>query len=173
MKPTEVTPGKSGVPPYGQFNELVISAINNQAGPFQLIDNLSFPVTLSSYDSLVLHFKFVPSQIGVFNANIAVSSNDPSFTGISLSGKGYKINTAAVNTLYGSSGFNNAGNIITIDPLTGTGTNLGVSLYNEIRGIAVNPKTKITYGISSSTDSTEFVRINALAGQSEQGHRLW
>ena len=150
---------------FGSQN-LIISAVTNQIGPFHLTDNLTFPITLTSYDSLVLHFKFIPVQTGVFQENIVVSCNDPSFTGISLSGRGYKINTAAVNTLYASSGIGNSGNILTINPQTGAGTNLGISLYNEIRGLAVNPKTKITYGISTNTDSTGFVRINALAGDS-------
>jgi len=144
--------------------DLNITAIPKQTGPFILDDNLSFPIKLSSYDSLVLHFKFSPTQIGVFQDTILISNNDPNFSGIVISGKGYKINAANPSTLYACSGTSNSGNILSINTATGSGTNIGPSLYSSMTGIAVNPKTKIIYGISTYSDNTEFARVNALAG---------
>lgn len=138
--------------------------IPSKTGPFTLIDSLQFPISLGSYDSLALHFNFTPGKPGYVQDTIFITNNDSAFTGLVLSGKGYQIVAAAPNTFYASSGINNSGNILSINRSTGSGTNLGPSLYNAMTGIAVHPKSKIIYGISSNSDSTEFARINATAG---------
>lgn len=150
---------------YGLAN-LVISGISNQAGLFNLKDSFTFPLTLATYDSVTLHFKFSPTQTGLFQGNISVVNNDPMFTGITVMGRGYTINSAQSNILYAASGVNDSGKILTINPQTGTGTNIGLSLYNEIRGISVNPKTHVIYGMAVTGNVTEFVRVNATGGDS-------
>jgi len=150
---------------YGTL-DLNITNIPKQTGPFSLDDNLTFPIKLSSYDSLVLHFKFSPNQFGTVQDTVLISNNDPTFSGFVLTGKGYKIDVALPSTFYAASGVNNSGNILSINQSTGVGINIGPSLYNSMTGIAVNPKTKIIYGISTFTDNTEFVRINSSAGDS-------
>jgi hypothetical protein len=144
--------------------DINITSISVQKGPFSNTDNLSFPIKLSSYDSLVLHYTYTPTQLGNVQDTFIVTNNDPNFSRISVTGKGYKIDAANPSTFYASSGTNNTGNILTINPSTGAGSNIGASLYPAMTGIAVNPKTKVIYGISTYTDSTEFVRINASAG---------
>src|ERR1035437_10008016 len=143
---------------------LVISNIPQQSGPFSLIDNFTFPKIISLNDSLIIHMVFTPSQVGIFQQNLAITSNDNNYPGLSLTGRAYKINEAADNSLYASSGSNDSGKILTINPQTGGGTNLGTSLYTEVRSIAVHPKTKIIYGISSNNINTEILRINAPEG---------
>ncbi len=150
---------------YGTL-DLNISGIPTQTGPFSLIDNLAFPIKLSSYDSLILHFRFSPTQFGVIQDTFLVSNNDPNFSGIIMTGKGYKIDVANANTFYASSGVNNSGNILSVNPLTGSGSNIGASLYPSVTGIAVHPRNKVIYGVVTYTDSTEFVRVNATAGDS-------
>jgi immune inhibitor A len=150
---------------YGLPN-LIISGITKQAGLFNLMDNFTFPLTLATYDSVTLHFKFSPSQTGLFQENIFVINNDPNFTGITVLGRGYKINSAQSNILYAASGVNNSGKILTINQQTGTGENIGSSLYDEIKGISVNPKTHIIYGMAVTDAGTEFVRVNAVGGDS-------
>ncbi len=150
---------------YGLAN-LVISGISNQLGLFNLKDIFAFPLTLATYDSVTLHFKFSPTQTGLFQGNISVVNNDPMFTGITVMGRGYKINSAQSNILYAASGVNDSGKILTINPQTGTGTNIGLSLYDEINSISVNPKTHIIYGMAVTGNGTEFVRVNATGGDS-------
>jgi len=145
---------------------LVISSILNHAGSFSLMDNFTFPITLTTYDSVTLHFKFAPTQTGLFQENLAIANNDSNFTGITVMGRGYQINTAQSNVLYAASGVNDSGKILTINPQTGTGTNIGASLYKEIKGISVNPKTHILYGMLVTAIGTEFVRINSTGGDS-------
>jgi hypothetical protein len=150
---------------YGTLN-VNISGVPALVGPFSLLDNLTFPITLSSYDSLVLHFKFSPVQAGTYQDTFLVSNNDPTFSSLVLKGKGFKIDAASPSTFYASSGSNNNGDILTINPSTGAGTNLGPSLYSIMTGLAVNPKTKLIYGVSTNSDSTEFIRINSSGGDS-------
>jgi hypothetical protein len=143
---------------------LVISDISKQSGPFSLYDNFTFPLTLGPNDSLIIHLVFAPSSVGVFQQNLTITSNDNTFQGLPLTGKAYIINRASENTLYASSGNYNNGEILTINQQTGSGSILGPSLYNEIRSVAVHPKTKIVYGLASSNINTEILRINAPQG---------
>jgi hypothetical protein len=147
----------------GSLN-LTISGIAKQAGPFTLIDNISFPQTLGATDSLIIHLVFSPSTAGIFQQNLVINSNDNNYPGLQLNGRGYKIDHTLVSTLYASSGASNSGNILTINPQSGTGSILGPSLYTEVRSIAVHPKTKIAYGISSGNINTEILRINGTGG---------
>jgi FlgD Ig-like domain len=143
---------------------VVISNISKQSGPFSLIDNFTYPKTIGGNDSLIIHLVFTPSQVGTFQQNLIITSNDNSYPGLSLTGVAYNIIQAADNSLYASSGSNDSGKTLTINPQTGGGTVLGHSLYSEVRSIAVHPKTKIIYGISSDNISTEILRINAPEG---------
>lgn len=143
---------------------LAISNIPTQVGPFSLIDNLTYPQNIGSNDSLIIHIVFNPSQVGLSQQYLSISSNDVEYPGLLLTGIGYKISEAAANSLYASSGSNNSGKILTINTLTGGGTVLGPPLYNEVRSIAVHPKTNIIYGISPNNSNTEILRINAPEG---------
>jgi hypothetical protein len=144
--------------------DLIISNITKQSGPFSLIDNFTYPRTISSTDSLIIHVLFTPSQVGTFQQNLIITSNDNNYPGLPLYGNGYVINKASGNSLYASSGSNDSGKTLTINFQSGSGTALGPSLFSEIRSIAVHPKTKIIYGISSNTFNTGILRINASAG---------
>ncbi len=145
---------------------LVITSVLNQAGPFKLTDNLTLPLSIATYDSVTLHFKFEPSQVGLFQQNITIANNDPTFTGLVLQGRGFKVDAAQNNMLYAASGSSDSGKILTINPTSGVGTNLGSSLYSAMNSISVNPKSGIIYGMTVTSLGTEFVRVNAVGGDS-------
>ena len=144
--------------------DLVISNIAHQSGPFNLIDNFTYPKTIAGNDSMIIHLVFTPAQVGAFNQNLIITSNDNNYPGLPLAGKAYNIIPAVVNSLYASSGSSDSGKILTINPQTGAGTTLGPSLFSEIRSIAVHPKTQIVYGISSNNVNSGILRINAPGG---------
>ncbi len=148
---------------YGE-NDLVISDIPSSVGNFHLETNLSFPVTLASYDSLTIDFNFSPTVIGSFISLYEITTNDPDFQGITLSGNCYNIIPATEKTFYASSGSQNDGNIVTIDPFTGSGSVIGQSLFSEIKGIAINPVSGIIYGVVSISGSSKIVRVNSELG---------
>ncbi len=150
---------------YGEDN-LVITGVAQDAGPFHRLNNITFPVTLGSYDSLLLELQFTPADTGNVEEMLQVSSNNTEFDGLTVKGKGYVIKTAVRNVLYASSGTFSDGNILTINPFSGAGTIIGPSLYPELKSIAADPVSSIIYGIYSgqAIPSTELVRVNAERG---------
>jgi hypothetical protein len=143
---------------------LTISDIPEASGPFSLVSGLSFPVSVASFDSLMLSFTFNPTSPGVYEVVYPFNSNDVEFSGITLSGRGFEINAAEENMIYVSSGTSNSGQIAVINSATGSAANIGSSLFSEIKSIDVHPQTKILYGIVSSESGTRLVRVNAAQG---------
>jgi len=148
---------------YGD-DDLVISNIPLSFEDFNLETNLSFSVTLSSYDSLTIEFSYSPTTIGSTNILYPITTNDPDFQGINLSGNCYRIIPAIEKTIYASSGSQNNGDIVTIDPLTGFGTLIGQSLFSEVKGLAIHPASGIIYGVESTSGLTEIMRVNSVLG---------
>jgi hypothetical protein len=148
---------------YGE-DDLVISNIPLSFEDFNLETNLSFPVTLSSYDSLTIEFSYSPTTLGNKSSLYPITSNDPNFQGIILSGNCYRIVQASEKTIYASSGLQNSGNIVTIDRLTGSGTIIGQSQYSEVKGLAINPLNGIIYGLVTGAGLPELIRVNSELG---------
>ena len=144
--------------------DLVISNIPSTFDNYNLASTLSFPVTVASYDSLTLEFTFSPTSAGSSTVVYPVTSNDPDFDGLQLSGLGYDLVIAAEKTFYGSSGLQNSGNILTIDPVTGAGTIVGASTFNEVASISINPVDGKIYGLAAGTSSSDLLKINAEEG---------
>jgi hypothetical protein len=148
---------------YGD-TDLTISNIPATFGDFNLETGLSFPVTLSTYDSLMLEFSFSPTTTGTASVNYPISTNDPQFTGINLNGNGYDLSLAIEKTFYASSGTQNSGNILTINSLTGSGTTIGPSQFTEVTSIAISPDDGKIYGMVSGSSSADIIKINSNAG---------
>ena len=148
---------------YGSQN-LVISNITNSIGPFRMISNFSYPLTLSSFDSILVRMLFSPLDTGNYLTSLTVSSNDPVFTGFEVKGRGYVIKPATQNVLYSSSGTNNGSNFSTINTASGSGTNIGPLRNSDVKSISVNPINKIVYGLGTSVSSSRLLRVNAEKG---------
>ncbi|MFO7446619.1 MAG: choice-of-anchor D domain-containing protein, partial [Ignavibacteriaceae bacterium] len=146
--------------------DLVISSIQNPGSAFNLISELTFPITLSSYETVSAVFTFSPSAPGVFSGEISIISNNPSVSVLELEGTGFRIKAAEDNVFYASSGSANDGNILTVNVSSGQGTVIGPSLYQEIKSLAVQPKTNIIYGLVSNVNPPQLVRVNAENGNS-------
>ncbi|MCH7771195.1 MAG: hypothetical protein IIA49_09290, partial [Bacteroidetes bacterium] len=91
--------------------DLVISDIPSSMGEFSLDNAPSFPLSLSTYDSLSLEFTFSPTVAGDAEENFIVTSNDPNFEGFTLMAHGYIIYPALDKVMYASSGPQNDGEI--------------------------------------------------------------
>jgi len=148
---------------YGQDN-LLIDAITDSVGPFRMITQLNYPVRFDTYDSLTIEFVFTPTDTGDYEEFIQVTSNDPDFKGFTLKGNGYTIASANFNQIYGSSGIQNNGEVLTIDLSSGAGTLIGPSLFNEIKSISIDPSSNIIYGVVTNLIESQIVRINVEAG---------
>ncbi|MFI5405567.1 MAG: T9SS type A sorting domain-containing protein [Nitrososphaerales archaeon] len=144
--------------------DLIITNIPSTFDDFNLISVLSFPLTLASYDSVTLEFSFSPTTEGTAIIVYPVSSNDSQFAGFPLSGTGYEIELAAEKTFYASSGSQNNGDILTINPVTGFGTNIGSSSFSEVSSIAISPVDGKIYGLVAGSGSSDIVKVNAAEG---------
>ncbi|MEJ2193567.1 MAG: FlgD immunoglobulin-like domain containing protein [Ignavibacteriaceae bacterium] len=156
---------------YGE-KDLIINDITSQVGPFTLLTDLSFPLTLSTYDSLDLELEFNPDSVALYNLLMSFDDNDPNFDGLTLNGTGFEINPAVTGSLYSSTGIQGNGRILTVDKNTGSGTELGSSNFNELNSLAINPNTNIIYGISTGTSATELARVNATGGDAYTEYEL-
>ena len=147
---------------------LNISNISSSFGQFRLVSNLTFPIKLSSYQSLTLDFVFAPTAVGQFSTLYPIINNDPNFSGILLKGYAYEIIPASNDIIYASSGSSNAGNTFSISPSSGTGSLIGPSLFNEVTDIAIHPKTNVMYGITPNGFKTSFLRVNSQNGDAHK-----
>ena len=146
--------------------DLVINNIPSTVGDFTLENNLTFPLTLSTYDSLLLEFTYTPSAIGNTEENFAITSNDTQFGGFTLKGYGFTIYPALDKVIYSSSGPQNSGQISTLNKLTGEGTNIGMSSYEDIVGLSINPVNKKLYAARSSSTESQILIVNIGKGDS-------
>ncbi len=145
---------------YGD-QDLIINDIPPSIGDFNLESILTFPILLSSYDSISIDFSFSPSSAGETTIIYSVSSNDTSFEGLSLRGNGYNMFPALDKTIYASTGNQNNGDILVIDKSTGSGATVGSSLFNEIKDITIHPNTGIMFGLVARSGEADIVRVSA------------
>ena len=146
--------------------DLVINNIPSTVGDFSLENNITFPLTLSAYDSLLLEFTCTPGAAGSTEENFAITSNDTQFGGFTLKGNGFIIYPALDKVIYSSSGPQNSGQISTLNKLTGEGTNIGMSSYEDIVGLSINPINKKLYAARSSSLESQILIVNIGKGDS-------
>jgi hypothetical protein len=152
--------------------DLVITNIPSTFDDFNFKSPLSFPLTIASYDSVTLEFSFSPSSEGAVSVVYPVTSNDPQFDGVQLSGTGYDAAPTTLNTLYASTGAGSNGSILTVDPTTGSGTEVGLSTYTEVTSVSINPLDGKLFGLVAGTGSADIVKINAAEGDAHLVYTL-
>lgn len=147
-------------------DNLTISNITQSAPEYTLLNLPSFPVTLTSFDSIKIKVYFRPTTQGIVNDTIRVASNDPQTPTlkISLTGKGVVIGRATAGVLYGASGPPATSSLYTINTAVGTATTLGVTGLADVHGLAIHPTTREIYGVVTSGLSTQLYRISSEFG---------
>lgn len=143
---------------------LIINSIAESAGDFYRISSFTFPITINTYDSLYIDMIFVPSTTGEQNEVLSISSNVPELTGLNLAATGYTAFPANARVLYGATGTQNSGNLITINTGTALGTNVGPSGYNDLFDLEIDNTTNAIYGLRNLPVASEIYKINAVGG---------
>jgi hypothetical protein len=146
--------------------DLIISNIQNSNNDFALLASLSFPIVLSSYDSLLLEYQYSPSVEGVSTDSVVISSNDPDDAQkyISLSGYGYIINQVEGGRLYGLTS-TQISTLLTIDTTDAVGTGIGSSVINDPYSMAISPISKQIYVLTEEDNNiSKIFRVNSNAG---------
>jgi hypothetical protein len=148
---------------YGTL-DLTISDIPESVGDFHMLNPLTFPIIMNTYDSLLLKFTFSPTIEGNQSIQFPITSDSDKLSSIPLAGYGWNIHPANNNQLYAVCGSQNDGNFVAIDKITGSGVNIGLSLFTDIKSIAIQPVSNLVYAMRSNSLETEILRMNALAG---------
>jgi hypothetical protein len=148
---------------YG-VDPLIINSIPDSQGDFFRASIHSFPVTINTFDTLIVKMVFNPTSFGAQTTVYPIDNNSGTFTDISLNGFGYEMYPASSKILYGISGLQNSGNTLYINTNTGVGTNLGESNYTNFLGMAIHPVTNQIYGVISNPIGSDIYRINAQLG---------
>lgn len=151
---------------YGD-SSLIIYNMPDSVGDFHRVSSHTFPLTLNTFDSLTISFIFTPTVQADTNLFYDIPNNSSTFTGLTLAGNGYVINPGIDGKFYAVSGTNNNGNLVLLDEINGTGSNIGATNFNDLIDVAINPKTNIAYGLRVPLlTESEIVRINAEEGDS-------
>lgn len=151
---------------YGN-EDFIISSIPDSVGDFHRVTNLTFPLTVQTFDSLIIEFKYKPTIEGIVDTLFEIVSNSTTLYGIHLSGYGFVINPAPENKLYAISGSQNSGNFVLLNTQSGLGTNIGPTNYNDFVGLAIHPVTHMTYALRApSSTVAEIYRVNGALGNS-------
>jgi hypothetical protein len=150
---------------FGEQN-LVINNIPDSLYGIRLTSTHSFPITIVPFDSVEFSFKFQPNTASVIDTVYTFENNSTNFTGIRVKATGFQINPVEENQIYSISGSQNSGNFSSINIQTGVGVNIGETGFSNLIGLAIHPKTRITYGLISSAQGSQILRINGTEGDS-------
>lgn len=145
---------------------LYISNIQSSSQQFQIITPLNFPVKIGYNQSKEIKVRFLPSIHGISNDSISIFSNDlmnPQKK-IKVTGKGFIINPATAGVIYGITGNQSNGALITINKNTGSGNTVGLSGFSDITSISIRPSDYAIYGVTAGGTTSRLVRINASLG---------
>ncbi len=148
---------------YGN-DPLIINSIAESEGDFSRVSSHTFPVTINTFDTVVVSFGFNPSTFGAQTVNYPISSNSSDLTGVELNGFGYEMFSAVNNSLYALSGTQNNSQTVYIDKTTGTGINLGNSNYADFVSMAIHPFTNQIYGIRTNAVGSTLYRVSGQLG---------
>jgi hypothetical protein len=83
---------------------------------------------------------------------------------IFLKGNGYVINAAQPNVLYGATGVQSGGILLTVNSSSGVGTSVGPSGFSQLNGLSIRPSNNQLYASITGVIVTQLVRINASGG---------
>jgi len=143
--------------------DLIISQAYFSNSSFKLVQNYSFPLYLSFYDTLDFTVEFDPIDSKVYEDSLIISTNDSerSQIVIKLNGKGYQIKPAKYNMLYAAAGSQSGGNIFILNTNDGSTQILGQPGLSEFLSLTSNSNTGELYGLFGSN---KIYRINAEKG---------
>ena len=148
-------------------NTVVINNISHINNDFTITNGFTYPLNISGNSNIHLDITFIPTSIGTIQDTISINYT----TGKTLLKKAvlnavaFQVNKVQENTLYGAVRKSNQGSFITINVGSGLGTMIGYPGFPDARSITISNNTKTIYGLSSSTTSSEILKIDADSGQ--------
>ncbi len=138
---------------------LEISSISTGVDDIKILNTFEFPLSVATYDSVVVNLQFVPTVDTVYNSFLSVVSNSSFVKNILLKAEGYILRQVEKDKLYAVTG--NAGNgvLATVDMTTGEANVLGESHYKPVRSVTINPQNNYLYALAGSAYDDEPVIV--------------
>lgn len=137
------------------FQVTILSGVN----PIYTSNSWGRLPTLNSSQNVDITVNGALFSSGFYNGNISIISNDfqnPTLT-IPFTISYDKLNKAMIGIVYASTGSENGDKVIKINPMTVDAEEIGVSGFNDLHSISLNPKTDELFGFSHSPDSSTYV----------------
>jgi immune inhibitor A len=156
------------------LGNITISSIENSNSAYKLILP-TLPKSIAANETFKVGVVFDPKAKNTYNDTIVITRPDGILKQIKISvtGKGFVQDPASEKVIYAVSNNLNNGKFATINIATGVAKNIGDLGYTDIASIAINPKTKLMYGLRSATaDSAKIVKINPTQGDAYSLYKI-
>ena len=145
---------------------LNITAISSPGSQFEILSMPSFPINVNYRDSISLIVRYTPSITGNVKDSIRFTSNDTGNPDLAvyLYGKGFAINPAQVNTVYGVTGFQSNGSLLNINSTSGVASSIGASGVSQLNGLSIKPSNNELFATLSAAPNSQLYRVNSSLG---------
>ncbi len=150
------------------IDDIQISVIKNANSIYTNVKTGSLP-GLNDEEKINLTVNADKFEVGYYKGYLSIHSNDPfnSELAIPFYIKNLLIEPAGKNIIYASTGrgTNAKGKLLTINKVTGVGTEIGSSGFEPLKSITVFPESGEIYGLNTSAFiPSSVVRVNAKDG---------
>ena len=149
---------------YG-LETLNVSKVELNGTNFQILSSLSFPINLNYDESFSVKVVFSPTLLGEEIGTLRITSNDPTnpTKTLVLQGDAFTANPAQDGQIYALTYQTNS-IFLTLNPNNGAGTNVGLTGFQRIYGIAIRPSTGQIYTTLVTADITPLLKVDAETG---------
>jgi len=142
---------------------LVITDMHFNTNNFRINTTISYPFTLDPNRAMDIELTAVPEDLGVISDTLVVVSNNNEVLQVPLTLTGYDIIPTEEKAMFALSGGNADNKLFYLRTGNGVPTEIGATNINSMLSIAVNPKTKVIYGLRNA-NPMEIVRVNSSGG---------
>lgn len=142
---------------------IVVDSLYFGSNNFTLNTNLSYPFTLEPNRTIEIEVTAKPAGVGPLADTLYIQSNETGLTGVAVTAVGYQIQPTNERAMYAVSGGTDNNRMFYLRTGNGVPTEIGPTTKNAFVSIAINPKTKVIYGLRNSVPQ-EIVRVNADGG---------
>ncbi|MFH0733734.1 MAG: T9SS type A sorting domain-containing protein [bacterium] len=145
---------------------LNISNIQSSSVNFVIQNNLTFPITLNSFEFIELEVVFTPTEEKAYIDSIVVTSDDydEPTKSVQLTGIGYSVAPVSANVLYSTSGSSSLCKLISVDPTNAQATLIGQSTIGKLFSLTVEKESKQLYSLVDASPNSKIARIHGLTG---------
>ncbi|MBK6681056.1 MAG: hypothetical protein IPG53_14040 [Ignavibacteriales bacterium] len=136
--------------------QLIINSLGLSNSAFSLAGQLSYPLTINSFDSLAISVVCNPQTAGMLYDTLVLVDNDPVENRIPIRVESFDLNPVAPQKILVVTNSTNGGGTLLINKSTGESTLLGSAGANSFNSISANPKTGVIYGFRAKVGDKLF-----------------